>query len=38
MNTVAKKIGLGQIAMTSARELHLDKKVIGLSILKKTSG
>jgi len=35
MNTIIKIFGLGQIAMTYARKLHLDKKVIALSILKK---
>jgi len=38
MNTVTNLFGVDQLAMTSARNLHLDKKVIGLSILKKTSG
>jgi len=35
MNTVVTICGLSQIAMTSTRKLHLDKKVIGLSILEK---
>jgi len=35
MNTVTKIFGLGQLAMTKARELHLDNKAIGLNPLKK---